>query len=673
MIEEAEQQVVELWAAFDLTGRKVGLDKQLIELRESKAAAVERRKALNEATKRFRALDKAEQLGAVTELLKQYQSEIDLLTKRSKAGEAAFVALYKALYEVPDPVSALTSLMRRLEAAACGAIEVVRLQGELRQYEEEFRGLKNQDIKIRHLEEQLRRFQESIDDRVEEAVAERAAEVERRAEERVRESEERVRQAERRASEASEGARAAQAASERAQQQLLQVSSAADRMQTDLVNENLLLVDANHRLQARLAELESVLSARSAGAAGEQESALRSREERELRDRVAELQLQLQVSEESLRAERTRADAGAEDSARQLQRLAEELDRTRAELTRRPSETELMEARRQLLQLQRMVYRVEDEGEEETSGNSLITPAASSGSASLETVMAAKLRSLESQLIDCRTRLGERTQGIAELTERNRALAEAEARSRALVAKLEADLEALGQADDRKQSSLADLSTLIDVAAPSVAVSASKAAELAEASKAASMASILQGQRDRYKARLAQSEEEVRSLQQQLSAARQERERLQKDNVELYAKIRYLQTYGQTKSNDKFRLDEESGGHAEVSFRHVTSEAVEVKYRGIYESRLSPFEQFSQLEKQRKVAELSAADRLVLNTVTACVASPAGRSAMLAYIAVMHVLVFVTLYFTAHRVHHECPPCIHSAASNLLSAASVGT
>ena len=33
MIEESEQQVLELWTAFDLTSRKVGLDKQLIELR----------------------------------------------------------------------------------------------------------------------------------------------------------------------------------------------------------------------------------------------------------------------------------------------------------------------------------------------------------------------------------------------------------------------------------------------------------------------------------------------------------------------------------------------------------------------------------------------------------------------------------------------------------------
>lgn len=633
---------------------------------------------MNESTKRFRSLEKSEQLGAMTELLKQYQNEIDLLTKRSKVGETAFVALYKALYEVPDPVSTFTSLIRRLEASAGSALEVSRLQGELRQYEEEFRGLKNQDIKIRHLEEQLRRFQESIDDRVEEAVAGRAAEVERRAEERVLESEERVRHAERKVHEANEAARAAQVASERAQQQLLQVSSAADRMQAELMSENLMAAEANHRLQARLAEVENALAARSTGSVAEDGGSLRGREERELRDRVAELQLQLQVREESARAERARAESAAEEASRQLQRVVEELDRTKTELARRPAESDLLEARRQLVQLQRMVYRVEDEPESEHSVSPLTSSSGGGlGETSLEVVMAAKLRTLESQLIECKTSLSERLNEVSELKERNRLLEESEARNASLIAKLEADLEALGSPDVKKPSPLADLSSLIETPAKSDSGGPSKALDASEAGKNANMTSILQGQRDRYKAKLVQSEEEIKNLQQQLTAAKLEKERLQKDNVELFAKIRYLQTYGQTGSNGSNaragkNWDEESGG-TELSVRHVTSEAVEYKYRGIYESKISPFEQFSQFEKQRKFAELSAADRLVLNTVTACVSSPTGRTAMLAYIAVMHLLVFVTLYFTAHRVHHECPPCIHSAASNLLSASSVGT
>lgn len=163
------------------------------------------------------------------------------------------------------------------------------------------------------------------------------------------------------------------------------------------------------------------------------------------------------------------------------------------------------------------------------------------------------------------------------------------------------------------------------------------------------------------------------AAQKQVSSLTLDKERLEKDNVELFGKIKYLQTFGLHRQRREPEAggdpwDEESvgGGEAEVvqSYRHV-AESVEIKYRSLYESRMNPFAQFSHLEKQRKVSELTVADRLVLNTVSSIVSSAAGRKGLLAYIALMHVLVFVTLYFTAHRVHHECPPCIHSAATAL--------
>ena len=46
-------------------------------------------------------------------LLKSYQEEIDRLTKRSKFSEQSFLAVYKALADIPDPVPALTALLVR--------------------------------------------------------------------------------------------------------------------------------------------------------------------------------------------------------------------------------------------------------------------------------------------------------------------------------------------------------------------------------------------------------------------------------------------------------------------------------------------------------------------------------------------------------------------------------
>jgi homeobox protein cut-like len=160
----------------------------------------------------------------------------------------------------------------------------------------------------------------------------------------------------------------------------------------------------------------------------------------------------------------------------------------------------------------------------------------------------------------------------------------------------------------------------------------------------------------------------MQTLQKQVSALSSDRDRLQKDNLELFGKIRYLQTYGQQgKSRSELEWDEEDRGGSnnhnnnEMSYRQVNTESVEIKYRSMYETRLNPFAQFSAGELKRKVGELNVADRLLLNTVTACVSSASGRLALLVYVALMHMLVFCTVYFAAHRVHHECPPCFHSA------------
>lgn len=245
--------------------------------------------------------------------------------------------------------------------------------------------------------------------------------------------------------------------------------------------------------------------------------------------------------------------------------------------------------------------------------------------------------------------------------------------SAALIARLESDLEAKTseprravppalQLAAKKEGVNAELSQLLaDAPAEKAAGDAGSASH--------NMVAILQAQRDRYKEKLAAAEGELMGAQKQVAALTLDKERLQKDNVELYGKIKYLQTFGRTsaKASESAAWDEEFslGGGAEVisSIRRVASESVEIKYKNIYESKINPFAQFSNLEKQRKLGELSAADRLVLNTVTACVSSPAGRSFILVYIGVMHILVFATLYFVAHRTHHDCPPCSHAAAS----------
>ena len=59
----------------------------------------------------FRAKSREEQANSIPDILKSYQDEIDQLSRRAKASEASFFALYKALYDGPDPAPIIEHLL----------------------------------------------------------------------------------------------------------------------------------------------------------------------------------------------------------------------------------------------------------------------------------------------------------------------------------------------------------------------------------------------------------------------------------------------------------------------------------------------------------------------------------------------------------------------------------
>lgn len=114
---------------------------------------------------------------------------------------------------------------------------------------------------------------------------------------------------------------------------------------------------------------------------------------------------------------------------------------------------------------------------------------------------------------------------------------------------------------------------------------------------------ILQGQRDRYKDRLTQVEQHLNLVQQQLDTANNTKAQLETDNLALYSKIRFLQTYsGHPGSNSsapnmkniksmKLRGNtmiphSQHGNDEELGFDQSD---MENKYQYLYEQRISPF------------------------------------------------------------------------------------
>uniref|UniRef100_A0A3Q2PNU0 CASP C-terminal domain-containing protein n=1 Tax=Fundulus heteroclitus TaxID=8078 RepID=A0A3Q2PNU0_FUNHE len=116
-----------------------------------------------------------------------------------------------------------------------------------------------------------------------------------------------------------------------------------------------------------------------------------------------------------------------------------------------------------------------------------------------------------------------------------------------------------------------------------------------------SLLSIISSQRERFRSRNQELEAESRSMQQTMQALQGELDSLRADNIKLYEKIKFLQSYAGR-----------AGG----------SDDTVMRYSSQYEERLDPFASFSKRERQQTTIAFF-------------------------YTLFLHCLVFLVLYKTA--------------------------
>ena len=91
-----------------------------------------------------------------------------------------------------------------------------------------------------------------------------------------------------------------------------------------------------------------------------------------------------------------------------------------------------------------------------------------------------------------------------------------------------------------------------------------------------SIVPILTSQRDRYRQRFEQSQRTIQELSAKLTSTQDQLSRLQQDNVSLYEKLRYQESYRGSTT--------------------VTMDDVSTRYRDKYESTIDPFRHFKQVK-----------------------------------------------------------------------------
>ena len=147
-----------------------------------------------------------------------------------------------------------------------------------------------------------------------------------------------------------------------------------------------------------------------------------------------------------------------------------------------------------------------------------------------------------------------------------------------------------------------------------------------------SLFNIVSNQRERFRTRVQELDAENMSNKQQITFLTNELDRLRSDNVKLYEKIKFLQSF--------------SNGNAESG---AGGGALLNKYTNEYEKNLDPFTKFSNSEKHKRYTNLKLHDKFTLSFGRFILSSKLARLIFCGYFLVVHLLIFASLYHMAHH------------------------
>ena len=190
------------WETSDLAGKQEHWNSISDELAGKQEEGVASRKLLTDAFKAFKRLPEEEKPGAFGPLLKNFQEEIDSLTRRSRLAEKAFLQFIAAMLEAPNPAPFLLAGLEASRTAARlsdelarsqnetraatqtaaqaleeAAVERDRLHADIADLEHELAKLRNQDITLREMETRIIDFEGMMESQIAARLSERESEL----------------------------------------------------------------------------------------------------------------------------------------------------------------------------------------------------------------------------------------------------------------------------------------------------------------------------------------------------------------------------------------------------------------------------------------------------------------------------------------------------------------
>ncbi|GAA5968216.1 hypothetical protein JCM8115_006159 [Rhodotorula mucilaginosa] len=666
------------WKEIALHDLQRTLDQQGLEIVDNQKENMVGRKALAEKTREFRKVPDEEKGPVFKTLLKAYQTEIDNLTRRSKVAESAFLNVYKLLAEAPDPFPLLDAAVDQTARAS----EAKLLETDLARSKEENAALKQQlneaqlvEKERKKLAEKVERLESRMNDMIQERVSAKEAALHATYDERLRNYDEREKDLQRQVTLARSQLRELRTTADTSQARLLDHSQRQDQETVARLAEADLIAADLERATARVAEVEGrneKLRAEIEAVRSGSESAARVET---LEAQVSDLQNEASRLIRSLDAQKEQFDVDRAELSKKVEALEKEQvskDSEIASFKEKMKQYQDYDELKRELEIMKYVefagmdlddMNDEFDGDGDESLVRLPDPNADKANLQrgkpLENLLMAKNRKMQDEVTALRVAHDELAAAHETVMADYEALQSRLQEQTALNDRLENDLLRINESRHGGQAQPSSANREDPLAGFQLGKKASFTLPMPSApvqpqpfqsSAETSILPIITSQRDRFRQRNSELEEELRRQFNTISELRSEIKTLQADNLKLYEKVRYLQSY----------RDENSVAKQQAGFSNVVRGDEElVRYQNKYEESMNPFEAFRGRERGRAIHNLNPLEKVLLTLSTVVLSNRVARNLFVLYALGLHFFVLSTLYhytLSSEAAHPVVPP-----------------
>ncbi|KAF9282592.1 hypothetical protein BGZ68_005868 [Mortierella alpina] len=746
--EDAFAAAVSAWRGIQLPVIQQEMDNQSVELLEQQQQSLAGRKKLAELTREFKKVPDQEKLQQFKMLLRAYQGEIDSITKREKATAQAFLGVYNALGQAPDPAKLLQVAVdqtTKLDEINALQAENARLKEENNSLNKQAANLRSMSSNTTKLQQRLTRLETKQEETIQEKVKEKEQAFREEWEEKIRSAKEREHDLQRQLNQAKDQLKALKHTNDSTQATLVDHSQKyEEEVVAKLAELDIVLLDYE-RANSRISELEGqneLLRGQLDGMNGRNIDSERAATlEQTIENQDAELQTLTNALETIKSSTKTQIQS-LERKAATLQRDVQEKTEEVEAVKRKLEQYKDYETVKSELEVLKYIEFSGSRGAdaEDDWDERVLTLASKNLEKPLEVLLVEKNRKLENELTELKVLHESVTNDLEDVRTRHEVAARQLGSQTELIRKLEEDITRLNQSSGTAGagvgngsvngyfvggpgghqhptspppfgklsfsgevvggvtlgpvlpgtprapgfSSAASLNP--DVATPGSNTAAFTGSSGTTSSADHSILPIVTSQRDRFRQRNSELEEQLRQQSEQISNLRNETSQLQKDNLKLYEKVKYMQSYRNDSSGagvgtgasaamvdytSPFRnsgvvgrqpggaggqYKKDDGDHETVQMQPLDPTD---RYRNIYEESMNPFEAFHKKEESRRFNSMTPADKVMLTMSRLVLTNKWTRSMLVAYTMGLHFLMVVMLYkmsaWEECRHDHETP------------------